>query len=410
MPNWPFRFVHAGDLHLEMPPGGIDHVPEHLRLLFVDAAYAAAERVFATALTEEADFLVLAGDVLDSQQTGPRGPLFLVEQFSRLDQRGIPVYWAGGKVDPPDAWPATIRLPDNVHIFPSGRIEEFVVRREATAIARIIGISRSENHGIRPSDFVPDPAGVFSIAVAHGSADADALRGRGIHYWALGGNHRRQTLFHSPHVAHCPGTPQGRSPRETGSHACTVVHVSDQRSVRLTAASTDGLRWHTEQVTVEDSTTRTQLERMLDQRAAALKDTIPGADVMVSWRILGSGALAAQLRHGNLAVELLETLRKRHGLGPPAVWSVALVAEPPAALDPEIYEQDSILGDFLREARRYQTNAGEEIDLEGYLPAPSPAGAMLPALAISDRSARQRVLREAAVLGIDLLSGEEPQP
>ncbi len=410
MSTWPFRFVHAADLHLELPPGGVDHVPEHLRLLFLDAAYSAAQRVFETVLTEEADFVILSGDILDPQQTGPRGPLFLVEQFGRLHERGIPVYWAGGKIDPPDAWPATIRLPENVHIFPQGRIEEFVVRRESTAIARVIGVSRGENRGIRPSDFVPDPAGVFSIAVIHGSADADALRGRGIHYWALGGNHRRQTLFHSPHVAHCPGSPQGRSPKETGPHGCTVVHVSDERSVRVTAATTDWLRWHTEQVTIEESTTRAELDRMLDERIRTLKETTAGVDLMVSWRILGTGRLAAQLRHGKLAAELLEGLRVRHGFGPPAAWSVSLAAEPPAALDPEIYEQDSILGDFLREARRYQMNAGEPIDLDQYLPESNLAGAIAPALAITDRSVRERVLREAAVLGIDLLSGEEPQP
>lgn len=410
MSNWPFRFVHAGDLHLESPPGGLTEVPEHLRQLFLDAAYLAAERVFETALTEEADFLILSGDVLDCQQTGPRGPLFLVQQFNRLRDRGIPIYWAGGKCDPPETWPSGFQLPDNVHRFPVGRVEEHVVRRDSTAVARIIGTSRGSGQSARPGDFLPDPGGVFSVGIFHGPAEADALRGRGIHYWALGGSHRRQTLFHSPHVAHCPGTPQGRQPKETGPHGCTVVHVDDQRNVRLTVAATDWLRWQNEQVTIEDLTNRAELERMLDERVRTLKETIPGVDLLISWRITGAGRLAGQLRHGSLASELLDGLRKRHGFGPPAAWSASLAAEPPAVFDPEWYEQDTILGDYLREVRRYQMNPGEAIELDAYLSTEHLTGPLGAAVAVAERSVRERVLREAAVLGIDLLSGEEPQP
>ena len=87
MSNWPFRFVHAADFHLEQPPFGIGEVPDHLRELFIESAYWAAERVFETVLSEEAEFLVLSGDLLDPQRTGPRGPLFLREQFQRLSDR-----------------------------------------------------------------------------------------------------------------------------------------------------------------------------------------------------------------------------------------------------------------------------------------------------------------------------------
>ena len=82
MSSRPFRFVHASDFHLERLPSGLAEVPDHLRELFIESAYVAAEKVFETVLSEEAEFLVLSGDILDSRQTGPRGPLFLVEQFN----------------------------------------------------------------------------------------------------------------------------------------------------------------------------------------------------------------------------------------------------------------------------------------------------------------------------------------
>ena len=87
---------------------GVAEVPEHLREPLLEAAYTAAGRVFDAVLAEEAEFLVLSGDILHPPQTGPRGPLFLCEQFARLAQRQIPVYWASGGVDPPEVWPAVI--------------------------------------------------------------------------------------------------------------------------------------------------------------------------------------------------------------------------------------------------------------------------------------------------------------
>src|SRR5262245_61855813 len=95
----PFRFLHASDLHLERPLSGITEAPDHLRSLFLEAPYQAAERLFELAVSEKVDFVVLAGDVLDPSLCGPRGPIFLCEQFRLLNDRSIVVYWAGGEVD-----------------------------------------------------------------------------------------------------------------------------------------------------------------------------------------------------------------------------------------------------------------------------------------------------------------------
>src|SRR5262245_16172482 len=98
----PLRFVHAGDLHLERPLSGVAEVPPHLREAFLEAPYLAAQQIFETALTEGADALLLSGDVVHLDRAGPRAIVFLLEQFQRLANHGIPVYWAGGQVDAPD--------------------------------------------------------------------------------------------------------------------------------------------------------------------------------------------------------------------------------------------------------------------------------------------------------------------
>jgi hypothetical protein len=80
-----------------------------------------------------------------------------------------------------------------------------------------------------------------------------------------------------------------------------------------------------------------------------------------------------------------------------------------ATLPPEWYEQEAIRGDFLREVRQYQMNPDEPLALEEYLDPRHLAGTLSASVAIRDPQHRERVLREAALLGVDLLSGEEPQ-
>lgn len=427
MSNGPFRFVHAGDFHLESPPQGLAEVPDHLRELFLEAAYWAAERVFETVLAEEAEFLVLSGDILRWQRTGPRGPLFLVEQFGRLAERDVPVYWAGGSIDPPEAWPSAVTLPENVHLFPRGRIEDYVHRRDAAPVARLIGTSRGRRRGLRASQFDPrrwrgrdhrphdENAGLFSIAVVHGTAEAAALRGQGIDYWALGGRHDRATLLSSPQVAHYPGSPQGRRPEEHGAHGCTLVEVDGQQA-RASLVPTDVMRWLSQRVVVDEASTRDDLKTLLRERMQTLVETTPGVDLLVSWTVAGSGPLLSQLRRGALGGELLGWLRKEYGFGPPAAWSVSLEVELPASLPPEWYEQETIRGDFLRAIRQFQINSAEPLELESYLPGEdlddSDQRLREFARACSspaDGAARGRVLREAAWLGADLLSGEETE-
>ncbi len=411
-----FRFVHAGDFHLELPPSGVAEVPDHLRDLFLDAAYLAAERVFETVLSEEAELLVLSGDILRCQQTGPRGPLFLAEQFDRLAQRDIPVYWAGGRADPPEDWPSAVTMPSNVHVFPRGRIEEFVHQRDGQPLARLIGVSLDRRRTMRAADFDPDPGGLFSIAVVHGAADPAALGSRRIDYWALGGRHDRGTPFRSPHVAHYPGSPQGRRPSEQGPHGCTLVQVDGRRIGRTSLMPTDLLRWHNERISVDEETEREDLETLLRERMQTIVEQDSAIDLLIGWTVAGSGRLMTALRRGALQAELLDWLRSEYGFGSPAAWSTSLDVEPSGALSSEWYEQDTIRGEFLRAVRRFQTDSADPLPVQAYLAAEHLAGslgsaAMFPDKAfsgktVSDKTGRGRVLSEAAMLGVDLLTGD----
>ena len=424
MPSRPLRFVHASDFHLEMPLQGVVEVPEHLREAFCDAPYTAAQRVFDAALAEEAQFLVLSGNLLDPARAGLRGPLFLVEQFSRLAERGIAVYWAGGEVDSPEAWPSAFPLPQNVHLFPRGRTGQFVHAPDGTPLARLVGQGHDGPRPLRPERFEPDPAGLPTVAVANGNIEPAALPERGICYWALGGRQDRATLPRaptavaegaptavaegSPTVVHWPGSPQGRRPSETGIHGCTLVELDENGHARTSLLPTDAIRWLDERLALDENAGRKEIEASLQQRMGALREAAPKNDLLVGWTLAASGPLAAELRHGPLAAELLAGLRSEYGSATPAAWSVSLEAEPAEALPAALYEQETILGDFLRGVRQYEVNPAEPLELETYLAETHVAGALAAAVSIPDDETRRRVLREAARLGAELLgAGEE---
>jgi DNA repair protein SbcD/Mre11 len=405
MSNWPFRFIHASDFHLELPLGGVSDVPEHLRDLFMDAPYAAARQVFESALLEEAGFVILSGDILHPLYAGPRGEIFLFEQFTRLAERDISVYWVGGTVDQPDQWLSSFTLHDNVHVFPCGRVDEFIHEHNGTHVARIMGTSLDKQRSIRAGDFHPDPSGLFTIAAAYGTADMSALQSRGVNYWALGGRHQRATPTSVPQVIHYSGTPQGRRPEEIGVHGCTLVQVDESRHIRTSLIPTDSVRWFNERIVVDKETTQNDLEMRMHERIHSLRESAPKSTLLITWTIAGGGLLVKQMQCGRMATDFLDLMRTESGYASPAAWSLSIEVEPADRMPEEWYEQETIRGDFLREIRRLQMNQDEPLEFETYIAESHKAGSLGSMVQLADKDARGRVLNEVAVLGATLLGG-----
>ena len=154
---------------------GLTEVPDHLRGAFADAPYRAAERVFDAAIKERVDFVALAGDLIDPPLAGPRGLVFLGEQFARLAEKDIKVYWAGGRSDNFERWAEAWPLGVNVLRFPLNRVQRITHERGGQPLVQILGTSSGQRRKIRAADFHADGSELFSVAVAHGSADPDVL-------------------------------------------------------------------------------------------------------------------------------------------------------------------------------------------------------------------------------------------
>lgn len=402
----PLRFVHASDFHLEEPLGGVAEVPPHLREQFLEAPYQAAQQVFDLAVTEGADALLLSGDVVDFHNASPRATVFLAEQFQRLARHDIRVYWAGGAVDLADSWPAAIDLPENIHIFAVGRVESISHYRDGEKVATIQGISRVEGDEVDDSGFHRDAHGLFTVGVSYKTDAASGKEGDRVHYMALGGQHHRQTVDQEPGIAHYCGSPQGRCPADTGARGCSLVSVDDAGNVKNRFIATDVLRWITETIEVVAGTDEDALFLMIEERIAKLRVNHQNKPLLVTWNIEGRGQLLNHIRPGGVSDDITTLLREQYGQQVPALWTVGLECHSPLDVPREWFDEDTIMGDVLREFRKLEQDAKIPLDLEGFLP-PALVDTPKAELAMVDTADRADLLWTASKLAVDTMDGQE---
>ena len=402
----PVRFLHTSDLHLELPLFGVAEVPDHLVDLFLDAPLRAAEKVFDIAVQEGVDFVILAGDIVNPALAGPRAVVFLREQFERLAQRQIGVYWAGGRVESTDLWFA-LRPPANLYTFSRGSVEEVVHRREGAAVVEIVGLSRGRSGQIRASDFrrqtrSADSLSAIRVAVAHGSVDPRLLSKQHIDYWAFGGPHESAPLNLEKGRGRYSGSPQGRQPAESGPHGCWLVEIDADRTIREELIETDAVRWHTMAVTAADSMSVENLLNELEEQLLRLADEceIPA---LVTIQIAGRGPAVDALGKPDAVQKTLRSLREEWGTGTIPVWTVDLEVTPSTKFPASWYDEDTILGEYLRQVRELASDPSCANPLEE-LNSAEQNESLAALVNLADEQSRQEILRRTALLGSQLLS------
>lgn len=400
MSNSTLRFLHTSDLLIGEPCWGLAQPPDTLKSVLANAPFRAAERVFDAAIKEAVDFVICAGNLIVPELAGPRGYCLLAEQFRRLADRRIAVYWATGPSDGGGHWPSSIPLPENVHIFAQGQVEEVSHFRNDQPLATLTG--RSDTGGrIRAADFGTNFSSQFNIAVACGEVNPQELGRQRIDYWALGGRYQEATPVDKPRPAHYPGAPQGRSEEHPGTHGCTLVTVDGEGQSHLRRLATDVVRWRYEDVVLRD-------ERNLDEVLARLREEVSALErnddllQLIHWRLDGSEPACAVVRAGLRSQQGLLDIQRQ--IGNDLQWTAAVEVAPPPR--PALADDDStLLGEFLVLAEDYTFSKGENLDLWTQVPADLRPEELRDLLEFNDREERARVLRDATSLGLDILGG-----
>jgi DNA repair protein SbcD/Mre11 len=409
----PFRFLHASDFHLDQPLHGLTEVPDHLTELLSDAPYQAATRVFDLALAEGVDFVLLLGGLVDPHRAGPRGLRFLSEQFARLAESEITVYWATSPSDGRERWPVNLHWPANVHLLAVDQIERVIHARRGETVCQILGCGSDVQssfilQALRDRLAASGYSDLFSIAAIPHKLDPSALADLPVRYWAFGGEPNAATLVElvdPQRTARLSGSPQGRSPEQSGPHGCTIVHVDEVGGVRVESPSIDVIRWHEERFEVPATMARSDLDHLFHERTKQIVAGAPDRTMLIRWTLHGDGALLATARRTGLAAELTSHLRMEHGYRTPAAWTVSINVEPPA-LPTAWYDEETLLGDFLRSIRS-RDHSDLPLDIQAYLRDQQLAGSLTSRGTIVEPSLRHTILRQAAWLGADLLHADE---
>ena len=408
MPGESFRFIHASDFHLETPLGDLDELPPPLRDAMATAPHQAVAAIFEAALSNNIDFVVLTGDLLNPQTAGPYGMNLLLEQFEKLHQADTPVYWATGKVDDPQKWPDACVMPPNVTLFPKDRCQEILVERGGRAICRLAGRGSDGRTSMHVPGYQCEPSDEFTIGIGHGEATLETLAEARFDFWCLGGRHNRLELKSDDEVvALYSGTPQGRGLTESGSHGYSIVDVDAELNVRVSDLPVDLFRYCKVSLAAADISSVGSIENLMGERLVRLQHEAGGRHLIIGWEIGADNAESlAEIGDGET---LLEWVRREYGHGSPSAWSTSLRVRPPQKYPKSWHDEDTILGDYLRVAadrRKAESTATNLLPMTEEHPGLANSTTTL--LAEVPQTRRNETLDQATLLGVELLRGRKP--
>jgi exonuclease SbcD len=256
------KFIHCADVHLDTPLQGLAEYPGAPVNEIRSATRRAFEKLLDAALSEEVDFVIIAGDLYDVGLKSFESALFFNKSMLRLKEAGIDVYLIHGNHDAASKLIKHLRPPSNVHVFRSNEPHTFSI--EALRVA-VHGQSFATPETIEDlaAHYPPRVPDFFNIGVLHtnlsGISDhanyapcsLETLKNKGYQYWALGHVHNRQVLCTEPYIIY-PGNIQGRHGKEQGEKSCELVTVSETGSIRTEIISTSVVPWVEVEVDASD--------------------------------------------------------------------------------------------------------------------------------------------------------------
>ena len=133
--------------------------------------------------------------------------------------------------------------------------------------------------------------------------------------------------------------------------------------MRTKAIAADAVRWRQETLSLAEDARRNDLQRALRAGMQRIAGDSGSQACLVRWDVQAAGALDASLRNDQLNAELVDWLRTEFGRAEPPIWTVAMEVASAEALPEDLYEEDTILGDFLRAVRDHQERKDLQLDL-----------------------------------------------
>lgn len=222
------KIIHAADLHLDSPFAGLSPEQAALRR---EELRSLPDRLADLANEEQADLVLLAGDLLDGQRIYRETAEMLARALGRIRAK---VFISPGNHDPYNtASPYALPIwPDNVHIFTSP-LPQAVPLPELGCTVYGAAFTQEQREDSPLSGFTATGEGI-NLMVLHGNTQgrdyapispAD-IAASGLDYLALGHIHQHSGLQKSGATFWAyPGCPEGRGFDELGDKGVLILNV-----------------------------------------------------------------------------------------------------------------------------------------------------------------------------------------
>ncbi|EAD8167713.1 exonuclease SbcCD subunit D [Listeria monocytogenes] len=259
------KFLHMADLHLDSPFIGLSTLPQPLFSAIQESTFQSLERITTVAIKEAVDFVLIAGDIYDSEDQSVRAQARFAKEMKRLEAANIPVFMIHGNHDFIEKHKEKLALPSNVHVF-SEQVEVMSHKTATGVSVNIYGFSYNERHirSSRVGEYKIQGDADFHIALLHGSEVSSSeehdvyapfrvqeISKKGFDYWALGHIHKRQLLAESPSIYY-PGNIQGRNRKESGEKGASIITLSEA-STTIDFIGTSPIIWEEAVITLPEN-------------------------------------------------------------------------------------------------------------------------------------------------------------
>ncbi|MCY8005983.1 exonuclease SbcCD subunit D [Bacillus haynesii] len=356
-------FIHAADLHLDSPFHGISRLPEEVYRRIKNSTFKSAENVFKLAIDEQADFILLAGDLFDEANRSLKAQMFLRKQFLKLKENNIQVYVIFGNHDHLGGDWTPIEWPDNVHIFSAEDIEEKSFYKDGRLAASIYGYSYPERSVFanKAAEIKKTTDAPLHIGMIHGTLSGESghdpycpfslqdLKNGQMDYWALGHIHKRQVISAADPAVIYPGNTQSRHMKETGEKGCYLVNVcSGELSFEFKAVS--DVLWETACIDISGTKQMTELISLMQDAFQSFRNRGKPACV----KMVLTGETPSYLAEGQAGItdEILDIFHEEEREEDAFIWLTAIEDQTDAALSG--IERDAFFQELLQEMHEFQ--------------------------------------------------------
>ena len=176
------------------------------------------------------------------------------------------------------------------------------------------------------------PPSHFNIGLLHADAGGNTghnpyspcsladLANTPMDYWALGHVHTRQVLRQEHPAVIYSGTPQGRSPEETGARGVYLVEVDGHGTPHIEFRPMDLVRWETLEVDIAGMEAEQELLDAIISQAGSSLERSGGRPLVTRLTLTGQGPLHRWLHRPDTASAILGNLNDQYAHSRPWLW------------------------------------------------------------------------------------------